>query len=170
MKISRLFRAALVCLPALAGAQTPPPGHQTPPPPPGPLLHRDAPRAMSVDQSVVQAFERTLFPPELVMQHQRELALTPEQRRGITDAVKELQNQTVEMQWNLQAEQTTLGEMLAQKPIPEREATAQLNKLLELEASVKRAHLAALMRIKNLLSDQQVQRLNELRRHPSGAR
>jgi Spy/CpxP family protein refolding chaperone len=111
----------------------------------------------------VPPFERTLFSPELVMQHQSELALTPEQRRSITDAVKSLQNHTVDLQWNLQAEQTELARLLEQRPVQEQAAIAQLNKLMDLEASVKRAHLATLTRIKNVLTDRQVQQLTELR-------
>ena len=118
MKAGTLTLVLSICaLPAIAAAQTPPPGAAT-------TMRFDAPRAGM--QNVVPPFERTLFPPELVMQHQRELALTAEQRRVITDAVKVLQNHSVDLQWNLQAEQTALAELLEQRPIREQEATAQL--------------------------------------------
>ncbi len=97
------------------------------------------------------------------MQYQRELELSAEQRKAITEAVKALQNQMVDLQWGLQAEQSTLMELLDQRPIREQAAVAQINKLLELEANVKRTHLATLVRIKNTLTDKQVQQLAQLR-------
>jgi Spy/CpxP family protein refolding chaperone len=153
---------ALATTPLIAHGQNPPPVAQRvmpAPPPPG-----------SHSPNVVPPFERTLFPPELVMQHQRALALTADQRRIITDALKALQNQTVDLQWNLQAEQSALTELLEQRPIQEQAAVAQITKLMELEAAVKRTHLTALIRIKNSLTDRQVQQLTELRGMRPGGR
>ncbi len=109
------------------------------------------------------SFEGVLFPPELVMQHQRALELTSEQRRVITDAVKSLQNQTVEMQWNLQAEQQSLISLLEKRPINEQAAVAQMAKLVDLEDAVKRTHLATLIKIRNTLTDKQIDILNSVR-------
>ena len=141
--------------PLIVHGQNPPPAAQRMPAPPPPGSH---------SPNVVPPFEHTLFPPELVMQHQRALALTAEQRRIITDALKALQNQTVDLQWNLQAEQAALTELLDQRPIQEQAAVAQITKLMDLEAAVKRTHLTALIRIKNALTERQVQQLSELRR------
>lgn len=153
---SRVFALLMVVAPVATAAQAAPPTAAR-------SLSGTAPRAFSPAGQVVPSFERTLFPPELVMRHQADLALTAEQRRTITDAVKALQNHTIDLQWNLQAEQATLAQLLEQRPVQEQAAVAQLNKLMELEASVKRAHLSALTRIKNALTDQQVQQLNDLR-------
>jgi Spy/CpxP family protein refolding chaperone len=118
--------------------------------------------ARSHDQ-VVPSFEHLLFPPELVMKHQAALKLTPQQRTTISDAVKALQSHSIDVQWELQDEQKKLMDLLAQRPIPEGAVTAQINKLLELESTVKRAHLTALVRIKNALTQQQVDQLTSLR-------
>jgi Spy/CpxP family protein refolding chaperone len=141
---------------------------QTPPPPPGAstvYVNPSTPMqaVTTVQQQVVPSFERALFPPELVMQHQRALELTPQQRTAISDAVKALQNQAIDLQWNLQAEQQALLELLEQRPIREPAVLAQMNKLLELEAAVKRTHLTTLVRIKNALTDQQVEQLMRVR-------
>ena len=150
-------------LPLAAQGQTPPPSRAgSAGPPPMTLEPGYAPRAQGQHQ-VVPSFDKLLFPPELVMQHQRALELTAEQRRVITDAVKTLQNQTVDLQWNLQAEQASLSEMLERQPINEQAAVAQVSKLLELEANVKRTHLGALIRIKNALTEKQIQQLTQLR-------
>ena len=159
-----LTMAIAAVLPVAAQGQTPPPSRagQAPPPPITMEPGYAPPRAQGQHQ-VVPSFDKLLFPPELVMQHQRALELTAEQRRVITDAVKTLQNQTVDLQWNLQAEQASLSEMLERQPINEQAAVAQVNKLLELEANVKRTHLGALIRIKNALTEKQIQQLTQLR-------
>jgi Spy/CpxP family protein refolding chaperone len=146
-----LAATIIAALPLTARGQTPPAAaqrHPSAPPPP---------------HAAMPSFDHLLFPPELVMQHQRALELTAEQRSVITDAVKSLQNQTVDLQWNLQAEQATLADMLDRRPINEQAVVAQVSKLLELEANVKRTHLSALVRIKNALTDKQIQQLTDLR-------
>jgi Spy/CpxP family protein refolding chaperone len=145
--------------PPMRYATTPPrpePGSVTPPPSTSPMVEMGMVGAPS--------FENMLFPPELVMQHQRALELTSDQRRAITDAVKALQNQTVELQWNLQAEQQALVSLLEKRPINEQAAVAQMAKLVDLEDAVKRTHLATLIKIKNALTDKQIEILNSQRR------
>lgn len=169
-----LAAAIITAVPLAARGQTPPPAPPArgamPPTPqqPGhvPTPGIPAPHAAPAmpGHQAVPSFDHLLFPPELVMQYQRELELTPEQRSVITDAVKSLQNQTVDLQWNLQAEQSTLTEMLNRRPINEQGVVAQVNKLLELEANVKRTHLSALVRIKNALTEKQIQQLMQYRR------
>lgn len=114
--------------------------------------------------------EDALFPPELVMQHQRAIALTTAQRTAITDAVKALQSQVVEFQWKMQDEQQQLAELLGQPTVQDAAALAQVDRVLEVERQIKRTHLAALIRIKNTLSAEQQQQLRDLRRSPPGAR
>jgi Spy/CpxP family protein refolding chaperone len=114
--------------------------------------------------------EDALFAPELVMQHQRAIGLTTEQRTAITDAVKALQAQVVEFQWAMQEEQQTLTELLGQPTVAEATALAQVDRVLEIERQIKRTHLAALIRIKNTLSAEQQQQLRGLRRSGVWAR
>jgi Spy/CpxP family protein refolding chaperone len=110
-------------------------------------------------------FEDQLFPPELIMQHQGELALTAEQRGAITDAVKRLQSQVIDVQWQMQYEQQKLAELLSQSPVEEAPALAQVDRVLDLERQVKKAHLGALIRIKNTLTAEQQRQLMALKRH-----
>lgn len=108
--------------------------------------------------------EDALFAPELVMQHQRAIGLTAEQRTAVTDAVKALQAQVVDFQWTMQEEQQKLTELLGQPTVAEATALAQVDRVLEIERQIKRTHLAALIRIKNTLSAEQQQQLRGLRR------
>lgn len=115
------------------------------------------------------SFEELLFPPELVMQYQRELNLTAPQRTTITEAIKALQSGVVEPQWQLQDEQQKLHELLAKPSVEEAAVLAQVDRVLELERSIKRLHLAMLVRVKNALTPEQQGHLRELQGHWPGA-
>lgn len=110
-------------------------------------------------------FEDHLFPPELIMQHQGALGLTAEQRAAITEAVKGLQGQVIDVQWQMQEAQQKLAELLAQTSVHEADALAQIDRVLDLERQIKKAHLATLIRIKNTLSAEQQRQLLALRQH-----
>ncbi len=103
-----------------------------------------------------------LFPPELVMQHQQSIRLSDAQRRSITAAISALQSRVLEMQWDMQAQQQKLTELLGQTPVDEAAALAQADRLMETEHQVKRTHLAALIKIKNVLTQEQQRKLRAL--------
>ncbi|MDH4045350.1 MAG: periplasmic heavy metal sensor [Gemmatimonadota bacterium] len=137
----------------------------------GPLLAQEPGRRGPAPQPQrPDPMEDVLFAPELVMQHQRAIGLTPEQQTAITDAVKTLQAQVVDFQWKMQYEQQQLVELLGQPTVQEATVLAQVDRVLEVERQIKRTHLAALIRIKNTLSAEQQQQLRDLRRPPPGVR
>jgi Spy/CpxP family protein refolding chaperone len=117
-----------------------------------------------------QGFERHLFPPELVMRHQQQLQLTEQQRTTIKEAVKQLQTQTLEFQWELQELNEALSEMLARESVDSRAALAQVERMLEIEGQVKRMHLDLLIRIKNTLTREQQEQLRSMREHQEQSR
>ncbi len=106
---------------------------------------------------------RLLFPPELVMQHQTEIGLRPEQRTAITRAIADFQSRVVEVQWRMQQASETLGSLLGRPVVDQDAALAQVDEVLRLEREVKRGHLALLIEIKNALTPEQQARLGELR-------
>lgn len=106
---------------------------------------------------------RTLFPPELVMEHQREIGIRPEQRKAITDAIRETQGEMLDVQWQLKDAHQHLAELLDARPIDEGAALAQAEQVMTLEQEVKKRHLRLLIRIKNQLDPDQQARLRELR-------
>jgi Spy/CpxP family protein refolding chaperone len=110
-------------------------------------------------------FLKALFPPELVMRHQTAIALTDEQRAAITEAIKTTQNDTVEIQWQLQAEQEKLSKLLGAARIDEEEALAQVTVLMSVEQKMKKEHLGLLIRIKNQLTPEQQEQLRGLRKN-----
>jgi Spy/CpxP family protein refolding chaperone len=131
-----LLPALTLALVATAGAQQP---AQPPQPPDDPLA-------------------RVLFPPELVMQHQQDIALRPEQRAAITKAIQDFQTKVVDLQWRMQEQSQRLVALLQRPAVDQAAALAQVDEVLGVEREVKRAHLALLILIKNTLTaDQQAQ-------------
>ena len=105
-----------------------------------------------------------LFAPELIMKHQRDLALTEVQERTIKEAIQRAQLKFFDAQWQMQSEQSTLVKLLSARPADETAVLAQIDRVLNLEREIKRAQMSLLIRIKNTLSDQQIARLTELRK------
>ncbi len=109
-------------------------------------------------------FAKHLFPPELVMQHQKDLRLTPEQRTSITQAIRDLQLKVVDLQWKMQDEAQKLTELVEGSRIDEALTLAQVDRVLGIEREIKRAHMALLVRIKNLLTPEQQEGLRNVKR------
>ena len=114
-------------------------------------------------QDLSQLLERHLFPPDLIMQNQSRLKITEQQRAVITGEIGKLQAAAVQMQWRMADETQKLVEHLQQPTISEEQALAQVDRLIVLEAGVKRAQLSMLIRIRNALTPGQLEMLQSLR-------
>lgn len=128
-----------------------------------PVIYVDGARVQPAQEA---DFARFLFPPELVMQHQAALGLTPQQRTTITDAIKRLQGDVLDVQWDMQQASQRLTELLRGPQVDADAALAQVDQIFELEHTVKRVHLATLIRIKNTLTPEQQRLLLERRDAP----
>jgi Spy/CpxP family protein refolding chaperone len=102
---------------------------------------------------------RVLFPPELVMQHQQDIGLRPEQRATITKAIQDFQTKVVDLQWRMQEQSQRLATLLEKPAVDQAAALAQVDEVLGVEREVKRAHITLLIQIKNALSADQQARL-----------
>jgi Spy/CpxP family protein refolding chaperone len=111
----------------------------------------------------------TLFPPELIMQHRRAIALTGEQRDAISQMIQELQGRVVRLQWELLDEVQQLTEVLEGTRVDLDRSLDQMDEVLDTEKQIKQAHLEMLIRIKNLLSPEQQATLEELRGGAEGS-
>jgi TonB-dependent SusC/RagA subfamily outer membrane receptor len=108
-------------------------------------------------------FASHLFPPELIMEHQRELALQDAQRATIVGELERSQATFVQLQWKMSGESEQLETLLASPTVNEAAVLAQIDRVLAVEREIKRAQIALLVRIKNTLSAEQQARLTELR-------
>jgi Spy/CpxP family protein refolding chaperone len=108
-------------------------------------------------------FGKYLFPPELVMQHQQAIRLTPEQRTSITQGIRDFQLKVVELQWKMQDEAQKLTELVQAAKVDEAQTLAQVDRVLGIEREIKRAHMGLLIRIKNSLTQEQQVALTSMR-------
>lgn len=123
----------------------------------------EPPPANAIASAPADPVAAQLFPPDLVMRHQREIALSDEQRTAIQRDVERTQQDMGRLSWDLAAARERLVTALAGASVDERRALELANAVMELETRVKRSHLTLLVRIKNQLRSEQQRRLRELR-------
>ncbi len=112
-----------------------------------------------------------LFPPNLVMNNQRVLNLTQEQRRYIVDQTRQAHSEFTGLSWDLRDEMDELRSLVEQKGVDEQTLLQQLDAVLDLEKQVKRAQLLLAVRIRNTLTAEQLKKLQQLRdRRGTGVR
>ena len=104
-----------------------------------------------------------LVPPELIMQHAPEIALTDAQSATIRDEVRATQKKFIDLQWDMQDETAKMTQLLQQSPVDEAKVLERADKIMSLEREMKRAQLGLLVRLKNLLTAAQIAKLNALR-------
>lgn len=107
--------------------------------------------------------ERRLFPPELVMEHQTELEVTPAQKALLLAETDRGQKEMTHLQWELAGEKEKLVKLLDGDHADEAVVAKAAAKVMEAETKVKAAHLAMLVRVKNALTPAQIGRLRVLR-------
>src|SRR6266404_3180227 len=147
-----VFAAATLLSVVLVSAQQPEPPQprsqqqpQPPPPPPDPL--GDA-----------------IFPPDMVMRHQRELGLTDEQKTYMRAEINRTTTRFNELQWQLQDATEALHETMKASSVNEQLALSQLDKILDGEREIKHAHVGLAIRIKNKLTAEQQTKLQSMRK------
>jgi Spy/CpxP family protein refolding chaperone len=107
-----------------------------------------------------------LFPPELVMAHQKAIDLSDAQKTSIRGELLKAQTRFTELQWQLQDAMEALVSLLKQSPADESQVMSQLDKVLNSEREIKRTQISLLVRIKNKLTPDQQARLQRLRAEP----
>lgn len=115
-------------------------------------------------RSQLGSLQRYLFSPDLVMRNQDVLALTEEQRGQLVQEVQQAQSSFTELNWNLQKEVQTLTTMFEGSVIEEARILEQFDVVLDLERQVKRTHLVLALRMRNVLDEDQLAKLDEMRR------
>jgi Spy/CpxP family protein refolding chaperone len=104
-----------------------------------------------------------MFPPEMIMQHARELNLTPEQKTFMRDEIQKTTTRFNDLQWQLQDAMEALHETMKANQVNEQQALAQLGKVLDAEREIKTLHMGMAIRIKNKLTPDQQMKLQTMR-------
>ena len=107
---------------------------------------------------------RLLFDPQLVLKHAQALGLQPAQRTTIVNAIKEAQGDILDLQLQMAERYQDLVKAMEAPRVDEAASVAQADKVLTLERDLKRTQLQLLIRIKNALTREQQDRLQELKK------
>ena len=101
-------------------------------------------------------FKGKLFPPNIILEHQDELDLSKEQFTAIRAAVVEVQGNVAEHEWDLrEAYQRAMAD-LDESPVDEEKVLENIDAVLRAENEVKKLQVAMLIRLRNLLTDEQM--------------
>ncbi len=107
--------------------------------------------------------KQLLFPPDLIMKHRAELELDDQQQVILKTELQRTQAAVFDLRWQMKDEAQSLARLLKMTPVDETELLAQADKVMALEHQIKRTHLTLLARLKNMLSEQQIEMLQALR-------
>lgn len=107
----------------------------------------------------------SIFPPDMIMQHQRELALTDDQKTFMRGEIQRTTTRFNELQWQLQDQMEAFRETVKGNSVNEQLALSQLDKVLESEREIKRLHMEMAIRIKNKLTADQQMKLQTIRQN-----
>jgi Spy/CpxP family protein refolding chaperone len=130
---------------------------QPPPPPDGPM--GPDPRPPGGDK-----IGRAFFPPELVMRNQKAINLTPDQQSTIREEMRKAMPRFTELQWQLSAEEEALEALVRADAPDEKQILAQFDKLMLVESELKRVRFALLVQLRTILTPEQKQKLEELKK------
>ena len=108
-------------------------------------------------------FEKAFFDPQLVLQRSRDIGLSQAQRQQILDAVKKAQTELVPLQLDMAEPALDLVELVEETRVDEAAALAKADRMLAIENEVKKAQMSLLIRIKNILTREQQDRLRAIR-------
>ena len=109
-------------------------------------------------------FKGKLFPPNVILENQAGLNLSKAQFTEIRAAVVEVQAGVAEHEWDMrEAYQALMGE-LDKSPIDEQKVLEYANEALLAENQVKKKQMAMLVRLKNLLTAEQIGYLESVHR------
>ena len=136
---------------------------QTPPP-----EQPDAPQKPRMGPPPPDPLGDSIFPPELIMAHQRELALTEEQKTYMRGEINKTSARFNELQWQLQDAMEALSITVKENVVNEQQALAQLDRVLDSEREIKRLHMELAIRLKNKLTAEQQLKLQGMRRPHGG--
>ncbi|MCB1684562.1 MAG: hypothetical protein KDI31_08755 [Pseudomonadales bacterium] len=101
-------------------------------------------------------FDGRLLPLELVMAHRKEIGLTRDQSDRIGELVVEMQKAVADKQWRMQAAFFDLLAVLDEPKVDEGEALKLSKQAVDTENEIKLEQLRFLIRLRNLLTEDQI--------------
>jgi hypothetical protein len=120
--------------------------------------------AMSLGSGIASAadpkmdvFKGKLFAPNIILEHQAELNLNKQQFTAIRNAVVEVQGNMAGFEWDLREAYLKLMAELDKAPIDEKRVLEYASAAMLAENEVKKQQMLMLIRLRNLLTDEQIE-------------
>ena len=110
-------------------------------------------------------FQRQVVCPNIILEQKTALKLSKDQFTEIRAAVVEVQSGIAEHEWDMQEAYQALMLELDKAPINESEVLKHADAALKAENQVKKKQMAMLVRLKNLLNDEQIAYLESVAEH-----
>lgn len=127
------------------------------------LLFASAASAQGMGQQQRDVFKGKLFAPNVILEHQEALDLSKEQFTAIRAAVVEVQASVAEHEWDLREAYQRIMSDLDDAPVDEKQVLENVQAALLAENEVKKLQVAMLVRLRNLLTDEQMAYLQSVR-------
>jgi Spy/CpxP family protein refolding chaperone len=108
-------------------------------------------------------FRGKLFAPNVILQHQDELGLSKAQFTAIRAAVVDVQGAVAEHEWDLREAYMQAMEDLDESPVDEAKVLESIQAALSAENEVKKLQVGLLIKLRNLLTDEQLAYLQSLK-------
>ncbi len=108
-------------------------------------------------------FKGKLFAPKVILEHQDELGLSKEQFTAIRAAVVEVQASVAGHEWDLREAYMQTLASLDETPVDEDKVLQSVEAALLAENEVKKLQVRMLIRLRNLLTDKQIEYLQAQR-------
>ena len=109
--------------------------------------------SVAADQDFVRG---RLFPPDVITQHRQALKLTDRQSEAIRDVIRGSQSEVMGLRWDMMSTMDAVTALLDEATVDEDGVAAQVEALLKLENAVKLEQIRMLIRIRNVLTPEQV--------------
>ncbi len=109
-------------------------------------------------------FKGKLFAPNVILEHQAELSLSKQQFTDIKKAVVEVQANVAEHEWDVREAYLSIMAELDKTPIDEVPVLEHVGAALRAENEVKKLQVVMLIQLKNLLTVEQVEYLESVRK------
>ena len=106
-------------------------------------------------------FKGKLFPPKMIMENRDELNMTKKQFTTMRGIIVEVQTSVAEHQWDMQEAYKLVLAELDKSPIDEAHVLENIRAVLKAENQVKLSQVTMLIKIRNLLTTDQVEYLRQ---------
>ena len=119
--------------------------------------------SLVAEEDPAKLIDQYLYAPEVIMENREIIGLSESVGAAMRDEVLAAQKDLMEIQWELSGETHRVAELLQESLVNEVEVMAEIDRLLDVERTVKKRQLALLIRLRNLLTPRQRAQLDEIR-------